>query len=176
MGVRAWAAACLLAAGLWAAPAEAAIIYVTAEDVIVSDQPVTITFDPFDLKLGDIAVIQFNIINHTSREGALGLYIAGYPDADIPSWARIYPWWAWLRYGIGTAPANITVSFDTAQPPGYPHPDYDGSYHLLSFVGGPTPAPEPATWAMMLAGLGGLAMIGRRRRLRAGALRPQPIR
>lgn len=46
--------------------------------------------------------------------------------------------------------------------------DLDYNDHMFSFIGVATPVPEPGTCALMVAGLGALAFVARRRRARQG--------
>ncbi|HEX4712389.1 PEPxxWA-CTERM sorting domain-containing protein [Phenylobacterium sp.] len=75
--------------------------------------------------------------------------------------------WSAYDMGQGSAPAGEDVSFG-----GAPNPVGPGTYSLgYRIFGNPDPAgpvPEPATWAMMLIGIGGLGAMLRRRRTQAG--------
>ncbi|MFN0182226.1 MAG: PEP-CTERM sorting domain-containing protein [Aquabacterium sp.] len=61
---------------------------------------------------------------------------------------------AWARYvriqGTGTARAGGSTDFDL---------DAIGAHEMV-----PTPVPEPGTWALMMSGLAGMAVLARRRR------------
>jgi hypothetical protein len=70
-----------------------------------------------------------------------------------------------LNFG-STTPDQITLSNFLDRYQGIPGPN--GT--TISAVGHPTGVPEPATWAMMLLGFGGIGMAMRRRRATDGRL------
>ena len=67
--------------------------------------------------------------------------------------------------GGGTGGEDLVNSTNTAPFMGLPHPDgINDTYGVFTLNYSPADVPEPATWAMMLVGLGGLGAAMRSRR------------
>ena len=127
--------------------------------VDVSGNYTTITADDLDVSLGDNNTLLFTylmdaddpILHYlTIKQAGGGASGGGYA----------------LFYNVGGFTSGTEYSFNLTN---Y-FPNTPGFSHLTVYDETAGPVPEPATWAMMLLGFGGIGMAMRRSRRRSGAL------